>query len=201
MTNAPRQARSVATLERILAAALVEFRAEGFRGAGIAAICKRAGVSAGHLYHFFLGKEAIVAAIVERDRARIRVEIEKLLSSDAPIDAIVNAITNNTLAEDFGLDPVLSLEIYAEAARNPLIAQILHDFAREVHTDAVAMLETLQARGTIATNLDLSAAASLLISLVEGMMVRRTVMDPDGDPSVLAKPLEQMLSGLLSGEC
>jgi hypothetical protein len=49
--------------------------------------------------------------------------------------------------------------------------------------------------------LDLSAAASLLISLVEGMMVRRTVMDPDGDPSVLAKPLEQMLSGLLSGEC
>lgn len=121
MPDAPRQARSTATLERILSAALVEFRAEGFGGAGIAAICKRAGVSAGHLYHYFSGKEAIVAAIVKRDRARIRGEIERLLNSDAPINAIVNAITSDELAEDFGLDPVLSLEIYVEAARNPVI--------------------------------------------------------------------------------
>lgn len=200
MNDGPRQARSAATLERILSAALVEFRAEGFRGAGIAAICKRAGISPGHLYHYFPGKEAIVAAIVERDRSRIRDEIERLLSSDAPIKAIVSAITSTDAVDGFAMDGALSLEIYAEAARNPAIAQILQDFERDLRAEAVDMLTALRARGDVSATIDLSAAASLMIALVDGMMVRRAVLDPQGDPAVLASPVERMLAGLLTGD-
>lgn len=199
MNDGPRQARSAATLERILSAALVEFRADGFRGAGIAAICKRAGVSPGNLYHYFSGKEEIVAAIVERDRAHIRGVIEQLLSSDTPIQAIVNAITSKAPRDGFGMDAVLSLEIYAEAARNQAIGQILQDFSRGLRSEAVDMLEALKARGDIAPTTDLSAAADLMIALVDGVMVQRAVMDPQGDPSAFVEPLERMLAGLLNG--
>ncbi|WP_052174753.1 TetR/AcrR family transcriptional regulator [Paracoccus sanguinis] len=199
MNDGPRQARSTATLERILAAALIEFRLEGFRGAGIAAICKRAGISPGHLYHYFPGKEAIVAAIVERDRHRIRREIERLLSSPEPIKAIVSAITSDADIGDFGMDGVLSLEIYAEAARNPAIAQILQNFEREMRGEAVDMLTALRARGDVSVTVDLTVAAALMIALVDGMMVRRAVLDPHGDPEAFARPLERMLAGLLAG--
>lgn len=62
------------------------------------------------------------------------------------------------------------------------------------------MLVSLQSRGSVAAGLDVSAAASLLISLVEGMMARRTVMDADGDSAALAGPLERMLSALMADE-
>ena len=198
MKDGFRQARSAATLERILSAALIEFRAEGFRGAGIAAICKRAGISAGNLYHYFTGKEAIVAAIVERDRQRIRGDIERLLSADAPIKALVDAITRNLAFDDFAMDGALSLEIYAEAARNAAIAHILQGCERALRAETVEMLAALQARGEIAADVDLVAAASLMIALVDGMMVRRAVFDPIGDLSVFAQPLERMLAGLLA---
>lgn len=198
MKDVSRQARSAATLERILSAALIEFRAEGFRGAGIAAICKRAGISPGNLYHYFSGKEAIVEAIVERDRSRIHAEIEHLLAADAPLQALVCAITSDLAFDDFGMHGALSLEIYAEAARNPAIAQILQGFERALRAETVDMLMALQARGEIAAGIDLPATASLMIALVDGMMVRRAVLDPAGDLAILAQPLDRMLAGLLA---
>lgn len=200
MTDGPRQSRSVATLERILASAQAAFRSHGFRGAGIAAICKGAGISPGHLYHYFASKEAIVAAIVDRERSSIHSEIDRLLTSDAPIRAIVSAVTNNPVEDGFGMDPALSLEIYAEAARNPVIQQILQNYDQQVLSDTMGMLSVLQQRGSVALNADLPTAARLLIALVDGVMIRRAVLDPKTDLTQFAKPLEVMLTTLLQAD-
>ena len=62
------QKRSRERLEAILEAALRCFRAEGFHGASISRICAETGISAGHLYHSFDSKEAIVSAFDVRLR-------------------------------------------------------------------------------------------------------------------------------------
>jgi len=53
----PRDARRA----QIRAAAGECFRQHGFHGTSIAQISKRAGMSTGHIYHYFENKEAIIA--------------------------------------------------------------------------------------------------------------------------------------------
>ena len=70
MTNAvratPQQDRSRVTVEKILAAADVEFALRGSSGVTTTQIAERAGVSVGALYRFFPDKQAIASALAER---------------------------------------------------------------------------------------------------------------------------------------
>jgi AcrR family transcriptional regulator len=54
------------TQDRILAAALAEFSAEGFAGARVARIARRAGVNKRMLYHYFGNKEDLFRGIFDR---------------------------------------------------------------------------------------------------------------------------------------
>ena len=51
---------------RILAAALAEFAAGGYRGASVAAIAQRAGMSQSGVLRHFPTKEALLTAVIER---------------------------------------------------------------------------------------------------------------------------------------
>lgn len=65
MKTAPQQARSRATVERLIAAANEEFALHGVNGATTTSIADRAEVSIGSLYRFFDDKEAIAAALAD----------------------------------------------------------------------------------------------------------------------------------------
>ncbi|MFQ5678796.1 MAG: TetR/AcrR family transcriptional regulator [Gemmatimonadota bacterium] len=54
------------TKERILASAARLFHENGFHATSVAAILSEAGVNSGSLYHFFPGKEALLAGVLER---------------------------------------------------------------------------------------------------------------------------------------
>ncbi|HYM65792.1 MAG TPA: TetR/AcrR family transcriptional regulator, partial [Patescibacteria group bacterium] len=54
------------TQDRILAAALAEFSAEGFAGARVARIARRARVNKRMLYHYFGNKEDLFRGIFDR---------------------------------------------------------------------------------------------------------------------------------------
>lgn len=123
-TDAP---RATARRQQILNAAAQCFREHGFHGASIAQISKSAGMSAGHIYHYFENKEAIIAAIVAQD-------LESLLTLTAELRAACNvrAALIERAAEGVAdqLDPInaaFKVEIAAEAARNPRVAQIVRE--------------------------------------------------------------------------
>jgi AcrR family transcriptional regulator len=63
----PESDRAAQRRHQVLDAAAICFRNHGFHGASMAQISKTAGMSPGHIYHYFDNKEAIIAAIVERD--------------------------------------------------------------------------------------------------------------------------------------
>ena len=80
---APRRRRlakrdAVATREKILQAAIVEFCARSFSGARPADIARRAGCNIRMIYHYFGSKERIYLAALERVYGQIRAEEEKL---------------------------------------------------------------------------------------------------------------------------
>lgn len=66
LKSTPQQSRSRDTLDRLLAAADVEFAQHGLAGATTTAIAERAGVSVGALYRFFGDKRAIADALAQQ---------------------------------------------------------------------------------------------------------------------------------------
>ncbi len=74
----PEGARADVRRHQILSAAARCFRERGFHGASVSQISKAAGMSAGHMYHYFENKEAIILSeIVDQDlEHRLRVDRE-----------------------------------------------------------------------------------------------------------------------------
>lgn len=193
----PKQKRSRDRVQSILDAALRCFRAEGFRHASISRICAEAGISPGHLYHYFDSKEAIVETIVESDRAAIRSTLDALTAEPDPIEALLRLIVQPNAADGFKLDGVLSLEIYAESTRNPRVAAILADFNTDARASLVELLSNLQRNGRIAPEADLQSLASILAAVTEGLMLRES-LDPAHKPDTVAPYVRHMLLSILS---
>lgn len=64
--KAPRQQRSIATVEAIVQAMTRVLIKDGYEGASTNRVAKEAGVSVGSLYQYFPSKEALVLAVMEQ---------------------------------------------------------------------------------------------------------------------------------------
>jgi len=189
--------RAAARRQQILIAAAQCFRYHGFHAASITKISIAAGMSPGHIYHYFENKEAIIAAIVAQD-------LESLLTLTAQLRAACNmrAALIERAAEGVAdqLDPVsaaLKLEIVAEAARNPRVAQIVRE------ADAACRRElaiTIRAIRRVAGHEDspeaIDAMVEVLACLFEGLLLR-TIRHPDLDRQRVAKRIQLAINDLI----
>ncbi|MDR2014765.1 MAG: TetR/AcrR family transcriptional regulator [Azoarcus sp.] len=165
--------RARARRVQILDAAAHCFRAYGFHGASIANISRQAGMSAGHIYHYFESKEAIIAAIVQRDLERLVAIWAKLRASQDVRETMVelSAAEVKNIMDPFSAG--LRLEIVTEAARNPEVARIVQ--AADCCCKE-SLAETLRlARHAGGKNDDeetLAAMSEIIVAMFEGLMVR-----------------------------
>lgn len=109
--------RSTALLE----AAKQAFAEKGFDGASMQDLAKAAGMSAGNFYRYFPSKNAIVAAMVEKDLSTVREDFESILQSADPAKALI-ATFERRIDEMNRCDGPLWAEIDAAASRKPEIA-------------------------------------------------------------------------------
>jgi AcrR family transcriptional regulator len=79
----PRQSRSRAKVDGILAAAADICSGRGLEAVTTNAVAARAGVSIGSLYQYFPGKAALLAALIRAERANLLQAVERIVSSDA----------------------------------------------------------------------------------------------------------------------
>ncbi|WP_240434465.1 TetR/AcrR family transcriptional regulator [Streptomyces sp. YIM 130001] len=97
----PRQARSAATLARVLRAAEEIAASSGLEEMTIAGVADRAGVSVGTIYRRFEDKEQLITALTERMLER-REEFlaEQLRTADASLSGVMDAYAH-ALLESF----------------------------------------------------------------------------------------------------
>jgi AcrR family transcriptional regulator len=162
----------------ILGAAIRCFIRDGFRGASTTDICNEAGISPGHLYHYFPSKVAIIEAMIDLGLARSAERFEKILAAPDVIEALLADIEETSLR--FRRAQILSLDGLAEAARNPEFAKII-----ERHTEAIRrmwanFLRQAQSQGRVDSGLDPDATADILIAIIDGsraMPIRNPKLD------------------------
>ncbi|HRE43754.1 MAG TPA: TetR/AcrR family transcriptional regulator [Terricaulis sp.] len=185
---------------QVLDASILCFGRSGFHGASMADIATEASMSVGQIYRYFANKEAIIAAIVERDMQEAS-KLRDILRQGG--DGVEELIQVARYKIEHVRDPIraaLSLEILAEAARNPRVAEIVRS-AEEIGRGWLR--EMLERRGYGQDNL-LEARMDMIALLIEGW-TSRVVKNPNADHEAYVASLRQILTALLveckSGAC
>lgn len=189
--------RALSRRRQVLDAAATCFSRSGFHGASMAEISKAAGMSAGHIYNYFDGKDAIIAAFVQEEVERVALLLRDMEQKDDPLQAIVDEIdtsVNEHMAPEFW---TLKLEIFAEASRNPKVAAVL------VHAD-LCMRQQFRAivkagrerHGLAVDDATLDGRLEATISLFQGLPLR-ALHHPGLDKDALMRAYRVALAALL----
>ena len=164
--------------QHILDAAIRCFARNGFHLTRTAEICAEAGMSPGNLFHYFPSKDAIIAAIVEDDQRASTARLALAADSDDAWGALLAIIDETLAAYAEPLFLRITLEIIAEAVRNPA----LHDCVQANEAARRAALATLisraTTRGQVQLDDDATTAADWLLLLLDGAFGRAMVERP-----------------------
>lgn len=184
--------------QQVLDAATECFRREGFHGSSIARISQAAGMSPGHIYHYFANKEAIVEAIAEREQDEMGELVRRLEQDQDGGDVIARLTRHSAETVARNSDPAhvgLMLELAAESARNPAIAAILN---RTDHAIASNFLDLVRRVGA-PPGLDedeLRLRMEMIATLFKGLALR-SLIQGQRDQSAIVRLLNQHIRLLL----
>lgn len=163
--------------ERILAAALLEFAENGYRGASLARIAERVELSQAGLLHHFKSKERLLVAVLDyRDELDVRkFDIEAAEGIDV-LRGMVRVVEHNSRVP--GLVQLFSV-ISGEAVTPDHPG---HEWARRryrrLRAQVAGGLRKGAERGEFRADLDAEAHADRLIAMMDGLQTQ-WLIDPD----------------------
>lgn len=189
--------RAIQRRNQVLDAALICFRLHGFHGASMAQISKEAGMSPGHIYHYFQNKEAIISAIVERDAHEMTEWTDSFMASDNMLATMIDEIPSGIEANCCQNTAALMLEIMAESARNPTIASIIKQHKADGRERLLKLLQMEMAQRQGASEQDLMAKVELICAMFDGLLMRATYRS-DEDNAKLAELMKKVMHYLLT---
>ena len=190
--------RAEARRQQILTAAAQCFREHGFHGASISRISRLAGMSAGHIYHYFENKEAIIAAIVEQDLEGLLQMTAELRAACDVRQAMIARAAKGVIDQ---LDPQtagLKLEIVAEAARNPRVAEILRNADAASRKSLGETIRIVRQRaGHEEDEEAIAGMIEVVATLFEGLLLR-TLRHPQLDHAQLTLQVQAAIENVLA---
>ncbi len=153
-------------------------------------------MSVGHIYRYFTGKEALIAAIVRGQVDEILSEMAQFpLDAPDPRAALVEKIEQGVIRE---LEPghsTLMIEIRAEAARNPAIADMVREADAKISEQLKGIIQV--AVGRELNPVDLAARVEMFHLTFQGLGLR-AVVNSDIDRQALARRVRLSLESVLA---
>ncbi len=176
--------------DRLIAAAETHFRRFGYRRTTIEDITADAGTGKGSLYLHFPSKQAVYLAVVEASLERFVERASELLDDSRPVPTRLRALVELTI-EHYGDDELLKASLFGNTG---LVDGDISRMAADVQRTRIrALLRELlslgQRDGTVRSDLDIDAAASVLFEI--GWAVVRTAIEGESDT-----PLDEALTTL-----
>lgn len=162
----PRQTRSTATVDAIVAATAQVLASHGYEGATTALIAKRAGTSVGSLYQYFPTKEALVIAVAERhlqDMMGVFATVIPANAAEAPLEGMIRALVKSAV-DAHAVDPTLHRILSQEALR---VGQL--DFVLATEKMLVAFIAELFRQREDVRKVDAELAAYIVVRCVDSL--------------------------------
>jgi TetR/AcrR family transcriptional repressor of uid operon len=108
--HSARETRRLQTRQRILGAAIAEFKRSGMAGADVGAVVAAAGVAHGTFYFHFPTKEHVLLELERREEARIAAEFARFLDENHNLETTLAKVTHLVL----GLEQLLGRQLFKE---------------------------------------------------------------------------------------
>jgi TetR/AcrR family transcriptional repressor of uid operon len=191
-----RETRRLQTRERILGAAIAEFKRSGMTGADVNAIVAAAGVAHGTFFFHFPSKEHVLLALEGREEARMAGDFAGFLKGHHDLVSALTEVVHLVAGLEVRLGPVLFKELLAlhfsptrpnkdEWTDHPIIVLLVREIERargdgEVHPEvdafysAAFFLLGIYSVLTTMTNFDTcdTMLAKLVATAVRGLEIR-----------------------------
>jgi TetR/AcrR family transcriptional repressor of uid operon len=163
----------------------------------MAEIARSAGMSVGHIYHYFENKEAIVVAIVESSQAEILEIMDRIEDSPGPLaQALVDAASAGVENCMDLSSTALMLEVLAEAARNPKVAEVVRASDAVLRARMREMLRKAGDPGLDPVDPRLDDRVETLFTLYQGISIR-AIRNPSLDRDRMARMMQAAIRWIL----
>ncbi|HET8734452.1 MAG TPA: TetR/AcrR family transcriptional regulator [Anaeromyxobacteraceae bacterium] len=175
--KAPTQQRSRATVDAIVDATARVLVRDGYDALSTNKVASEAGVSVGSLYQYFPGKEALVAAVMERHSSRMQENIAERMRNAPPAatpEEVATELIRAMLAA-LQAEPRLHRVLVEQVPRIGALRR-LHELFGNYERLVEAWLEANADRNEIA---DAHIASFVLMAAVEGLVNRAALDRPD----------------------
>ena len=180
---------------RILDAAERVFARAGFHAATMQDVAAEAGMSPGNLYRYFASKDAIIAGMAERDRTQIAADFAELGPANGSVLDQLEALGRRHLVDEPREKSIIALQIWAEAARNPEMAEMCASIDGTVIGGLAFAIAGAKASGELPANLDDASFLQAIFMMADGFFCRRAT-DPGFDAAMAADTLFKAMRGL-----
>lgn len=153
----------------ILEAASICFSERGIRQSTMQEICTQANMSPGALYRYFPSKDSIILALATATRDGYEALLEHLRASDDVVLALRQAMPKMLQELTDPLTASFSLEIVAEAARNPDIMMYFLESEQRFKLGLAQALRAGQDSGVVDRSLNIDGFVHLFVNLLDAI--------------------------------
>jgi len=189
-----RELRRLQTRERVLGAALAEFKRSGMSGADVNAIAAAAGVAHGTFFFHFPSKEHVLYELEHREEARMAADFERFLEGAHSLRAALTEIAGIIKGLEQSVGPVLFKELLA-----------LHFSPTRPHADdwtdhpvivlLVREIERVRGDGSVHPEVDAFYTAIFFLLGVYGVLT--TTDDANQRDTMLTKLVDNAVRGII----
>lgn len=177
MSRADRNEQRIA---QILQAALQCFLEKGFHQTSMRDIAQAAGVSLGNLYNHFPGKEAIILAVAVAESEELAPLLQRLAASEGERAQVLAFLRDFHALCRQPEWATLAVEVLAESARNPAVAEAFAANRRQLQAVLAEALQQVAQREHRRPVLAPALQAQVLLDAIESDALRRGLGEAGG---------------------
>ena len=172
------------------------FVRRGLHATSMREILAEAGLSTGAVYNYFDSKEAIIEAMAARERSEID-ELAAYLDGAGDARRAVIEGAAAIILECSADDARLSIELLAEASRNPRVHAAVAANDKALRDAFLGAIRRGQKDGRIPAEMTSETLLETVVAIYEGF-VGRLAVDPSADRKTLAQAATVVLERLLA---
>jgi TetR/AcrR family transcriptional regulator, repressor for uid operon len=164
---------------QILEAALVCFAKRGFHQTSMHDISAEAGISVGLIYRYFENKEAVISAMADRHKKEIHEMVERARQAPTLFEALEILFTAHCSEESPKLISAFVVDLYAEASRNPQVADLVRDVLQTAMDGVTDLIARSPEAEKAAHGLAPHELSELIFAVARGMLMRDVLQPPE----------------------
>ena len=183
----------------IVEAAIKCYIEKGYHNVTMQDIYQTTELSPGAVYNYFKGKEEIFAEAARMSQEKNDLMFSEYVTKNTeyPLSELGKLYMETIRQIDIQKVTALNLSLYAEAVRNPELAETLRENYKNVLNHVTEIVENYQADGRISGNLDAESVSRVILNILTGIGLQY-IFEPDVNMELYLETYDAIIKGEFS---